>query len=265
MINPATQHDQDQYAQQRQAFEPFLKQLLGGAQVEGVSRKLASKLMGTLDPSTLSNLNDRGWDVNPNWYQNYIPQGSTLSPQGHNQVMQYSKGFHGLMSEPGADVDWLNQGASQWNDPTYQMGGGSPFQRNMLQDQYTAQRMSANNMVYDGVTGKWIVNPNAQIAALSSTVPGLGLEQSLMALPGIENVSPGLIDAILKLVSGGQGKQALEGVIPGRVGENRHALSDQMNAQKQAAAAQEAMNQVTESLRQLSEQEQAMLRQSLGW
>ena len=79
---------------QTNAIVPIVQKILSGEKVEGITPKLALQLMDAFKPDDLINLQDRGWNINPNWYQNYFNPGM-VNPETYNKIMGYSGQFWG--------------------------------------------------------------------------------------------------------------------------------------------------------------------------
>lgn len=166
---------------QSAALMPVVQKILAGEKVEGITPKLAQQLMGVFKPDDLINLQDRGWNVNPNWYQNYFQPG-TVNPETYNAIMGYSGQFWGRDDLP---EPWLGAESVPWQPWTEQaqhnlgMSGQPTYRQQLMQNAYDRARMSMQGQVLDPVAGEWRYDPNIAMAMFKDTVGELGIGQSV--------------------------------------------------------------------------------------
>lgn len=152
----------DDYAQRYGQLLPFIERVLGGEKVEGITPLMAQQLMQYMTPTVVSGLADRGYQVDPNWYQNYIQPGR-VNPETYAQIMNYAYSFGGS----NVPENIKTQALSVFDQPVYQAAGYLPtHQQQMLQDQITRMRMGLQNKVFDPYRGTWVDDPNIGFEAL---------------------------------------------------------------------------------------------------
>lgn len=171
-LAPPNSQDLERMGQQTQVLMPVVKRIISGENVEGITPKMAQRLMDIFKPDDLKNMYDRGLDVNPNWYQNYIQPG-VVNPQTYNAIMNYSRAF-GAEDTPEA----LRGGFTQWgNDPSYTLTNALPnFRQTMLNDAYAQQRMGMQGLVYDPYLNDWVYDPKIGDTMISMAMKNLDVE-----------------------------------------------------------------------------------------
>jgi hypothetical protein len=170
---------------QTNAIIPIVQKILSGEKVEGITPKLAQQLMNAFKPDDLINLQDRGWDINPNWYQNYFNPGM-VNPETYNAIMRYSGSFWNRDDLPS---QWLESGNVPWQPWTEQspynlaMQGQPTYRQQLMQNSYDRARMGMQGQLLDPVAGEWRYDPGIALAAFLDQVGDLGVEQSIQDNP----------------------------------------------------------------------------------
>ena len=175
---------------QTNAIIPIVQKILSGEKVEGITPKLAQQLMGAFKPDDLINLQDRGWDVNPNWYQTYFQPGM-VNPETYNNIMGYSGQFWGRQDLPD---QWLESGNVPWLPWTEQspynlaMQGQPTYRQQLMQNTYDRARMAMQGQLLDPVAGEWRYDPDIALAAFLDLVGKLGISQSVEDNPEVKSL-----------------------------------------------------------------------------
>lgn len=174
-----SQEQQNQALQNRVDVMPFVERILSGEQVQGVTPKMARELMGIITPEVLGNFAARGYDVNPNWYQNYIEPGR-VHYNTYNDIFNYAAGVSELEDVP----DYMRIRAMQaLNNPVYQRAGAAPtYYQQMMQDNETMMRMNYQGQVYDPWTGGFRMDPSVEGQIFAQSMQNSGLGPSLLEL-----------------------------------------------------------------------------------
>lgn len=170
----------EQYVKQEQemakALMPIVQSILVG-EASGITPRAAEQLMGIFTPQVLGKMYDRGMEVNPNWYQNYITPGS-VGPDRYARIMGYSRGFADLPEEA------LQAGfTSQWGpNPAYVYGGGGApkYKQQLMQRAIDRERLGMEALGFDPFTGEVRATPDAERSALQSYLEATGMEPSLI-------------------------------------------------------------------------------------
>ncbi len=177
-------------AAQTNAIIPIVQKILSGEKVEGITPKLALQLMDAFKPDDLINLQDRGWDINPNWYQTYFQPGM-VNPETYNRIMGYSGQFWGRQDLP---EQWLESGNVPWQPWTEQspynlaMQGQPTYRQQLMQNSYDRARMGMQGYLLDPVAGEWRYDPDIALAAFLDQVGKLGISQSVEDNPEVKSL-----------------------------------------------------------------------------
>lgn len=228
-----------QYAQFQTQLLPFIQKVLSGERIEGMTPKTAQRLMEVLSPSVVQTMYDRGYNVNPNWYQQYIRPG-TVNPNMYSSVMQYALGFANAPSE------LASQAMNVWHEPVYQVGGYVPsYMQQQLQNWDTQVRMAMQGKVFDPYSGMWVEDPDRVWSQLSQAAGAL---QQDYLISQIMSAIRGELDTLFPNVVTTVGNTTTAANIPDFRGRN---LSYQANQTNQAIPAQTfsspAVNQSNQS------------------
>lgn len=175
--------------QMAEAIMPFITRLISGEHIEGITPRAAQRLMGIVDPQAIVSAYDRGLDVDPTWYSNYIQPGR-VSPQTYSQIMDYSRGFMGMQPE------LAERGfASQWGEtPMYSYSGGAPtYQQQLMDDAINRQRLAMEGLTFDPYTQRFRYTPGAEEEIASRAAANLGLESEISG-----EDAPGIISRIIR-------------------------------------------------------------------
>lgn len=184
IASPPQERLNDQVAQTN-AIIPIVQKILSGEKVEGITPKLALQLMDAFKPDDLINLQDRGWNINPNWYQNYFNPGM-VNPETYNNIMRYSGRFWGRDDLPS---QWLESGNVPWQPWTEQspynlaMQGQPTYRQQLMQNSYDRARMGMQGQLLDPVAGEWRYDPDIALAAFLDQIGDLGIAQSIQDNP----------------------------------------------------------------------------------
>lgn len=181
---------------QTNAIIPIVQKILSGEKVEGITPKLALQLMDAFKPDDLINLQDRGWNINPNWYQNYFNPGM-VNPETYNRIMGYSGQFWGRQDLPS---QWLESGNVPWQPWTEQspynlaMQGQPTYRQQLMQNAYDRARMGMQGYLQDPVAGEWRYDPGIALAVFLDQVGDLGIEQSVEDNPEVKSIWQRFLD-----------------------------------------------------------------------
>ena len=234
-LAPPSQQDQDAYTGLADQMMPVIQRLLSGEKIDGITPNLAQRLMGIATPEVARTMHDRGMQVNPNWYQNYIQPG-TVNPSQYAAINNYARGFN----NENMPAELAMQGTSVLNQPTYQMGGAIPsYRQSQLQNQDTMQRLSDRGEVYDPYAGRTMLDPGIQdqTARMGSAYAGVG--PSYDSQFGIDFRDPQAAYRSNINASNTIGNQALAGLVTG--GDTRQLPTMQNQQQQQQGTVEQIL------------------------
>lgn len=157
----------------QQKILPFLTAIVSGQPVQGVTQRMAKDLMGMLTPDVLAGMAERGYQVDPNWYRNYIPEGR-VNPSTYDAITQYalSLATSNILPENIRTQAW-----QMYNEPPYQAAGFMPtYQQQMRDWAYTAQKMGLEGYVFNPYLNEWVYDPTIAHENAREAAKLLGLE-----------------------------------------------------------------------------------------
>lgn len=157
----------------QQKMLPFLISIVSGQPVQGVTKRMAKDLMGMLTPDVLAGMAERGYQVDPNWYRNYIPEGR-VNPSTYDAITQYalSLATSGILPENIRTQAW-----QMYNEPPYQAAGFMPTYQQQRRDwAYTVQKMGLKGYVFNPYLNEWVYDPDKAREDASEAAKSLGLE-----------------------------------------------------------------------------------------
>ena len=157
----------------QQKILPFLIAIVSGQPVQGVTQRMAKDLMGMLTPDVLAGMAERGYQVDPNWYRNYIPEGR-VNPSTYDAITQYalSLATSNILPENIRTQAW-----QMYNEPPYQAAGFMPTYQQQRRDwAYTVQKMGLKGYVFNPYLNEWVYAPDIAREEASEAAKSLGLE-----------------------------------------------------------------------------------------
>lgn len=157
----------------QQKLLPFLTAIVSGQPVQGVTKRMAKDLMGMLTPDVLAGMAEKGYQVDPNWYRSYIPEGR-VNPSTYDAITQYalSLATSNILPENIRTQAW-----QMYNEPPYQAAGFMPTYQQQRRDwAYTVQKMGLKGYVFNPYLNEWVYDPDIAREEASEAAKSLGLE-----------------------------------------------------------------------------------------
>ena len=171
----ATPEQMDGFAERRQArdssAQDFILNTLAGQGTGRLNQNTINQIVDLLGNETAwtniqNDMQDRGLAFDPNWIQQHVRPGSTVSPETYGMLQNYA-----------LNVGTRDPAAGQVMN-NYQMHAGIPnAQRDRIQDWMLHQRAGAiNQLAWNPQTGQWETPQNLQEEMLRQQMAAFGMD-----------------------------------------------------------------------------------------